>query len=96
MPYYRGGTLYAYRKGPWKLHFITEGAYGLPPQRQQHDSPELYHLQRDPAERFNVAGEHPEVVADLLAAVAVHKARVSIAPPLFDARLAAMTATSQP
>ena len=29
MPYYRGGVLYAYRKGPWKLHFITEGAYGL-------------------------------------------------------------------
>jgi uncharacterized sulfatase len=96
MPYYRGGTLYAYRKGPWKLHFITEGAYGLPPKRQEHDSPQLYHLHRDPAERFNVASQHPEVVADMLAAVAAHKARVSVAPPLFDARLAALMPQAQP
>jgi arylsulfatase A-like enzyme len=96
MPYYRGGSLYAYRKGPWKLHFITEGAYGLPPKRQEHDSPQLYHLHRDPAERFNVASQHPEVVADMLAAVAAHKARVSVAPPLLDARLAALMPQAQP
>lgn len=96
MPYYRGGTLYAYRKGPWKLHFITEGAYGLPPMREQHDSPLLYHLHRDPTEGFNVSGQYPEVVADMLAAVAAHKARVTVAPPLFDARLAALMAPPQP
>ena len=96
MPYYRGGTLYAYRKGPWKLHLVTEGAYGLPPKRQEHDSPQLYHLHRDPAERFNVASQHPEVVADMLAAVAAHKARVSVAPPLFDARLAALMTQAKP
>jgi arylsulfatase A-like enzyme len=95
MPYYRGGTLYAYRKGPWKLHFITEGAYGLPPAKQQHETPQLYHLQRDPAERFDVAAQNPRVVADLQAAVAAHQAAVTIAPPLFDARLAAIAAQMQ-
>ena len=95
MPYYRGGTLYAYRKGPWKLHFITEGAYGLPPAKQQHETPQLYHLQRDPAERFDVSAQNPRVVADLQAAVAAHQAAVTIAPPLFDARLAAIAAQMQ-
>jgi uncharacterized sulfatase len=96
MPYYRGGSLYAYRKGPWKLHFVTEGAYGLPPQRQQHETPQLYHLHRDPAERFDVAGENPEVVADIQKAVAAHQAQVTVAPPLFDARLAALMAPTRP
>ena len=95
MPYYRGGSLYAYRKGPWKLHFITEGAYGLPPAKQQHETPKLYHLQRDPAERFDVAAQNPRVVADLQAAVVAHQAAVTVAPPLFDARLAAIAAQLQ-
>ena len=92
MPYYRGGALYAYRKGPWKLHFITEGAYGLAPVKREHAEPQLYHLQRDPAERFDVAANHPEVVADIQAAVAAHRAGLTIAPSLFDARLAALMA----
>jgi arylsulfatase A-like enzyme len=95
MPYYRGGTLYAYRKGPWKMHFITEGAYGLPPERLQHEVPALYHLRRDPAERFDVAAQYPEVVADIQAAAAAHRAGLTIAPPLFDARLGAIAAEVQ-
>ena len=95
MPYYRGGTLYAYRKGPWKMHFITEGAYGLPPERLQLEMPALYHLRRDPAERFDVAAQYPEVVADIQAAVEAHRAGLTIAPPLFDARLAAIAAELQ-
>ena len=92
MPYYRGGTLYAYRKGPWKLHFITEGAYGLPPKRQEHATPQLFHLLRDPTEQYDVAAQHPDVVADLQASVLAHQADLTIAPPLFDARLAALMA----
>ena len=95
MPYYRGGRLYAYRKGPWKMHFITEGAYGLPPERLQLEVPALYHLRRDPAERFDVAAQYPEVVADIQAAVEAHRAGLTIAPPLFDARLAAIAAELQ-
>ena len=95
MPYYRGGTLYAYRKGPWKMHFITEGAYGLPPERLQLEVPALYHLRRDPAERFDVAAQYPEAVADIQAAVEAHRAGLTIAPPLFDARLAAIAAELQ-
>lgn len=87
MPYYRGGQLYAYRQGPWKLHFIVEGSYGQPPIKTELELPELYNLHRDPSERFDVASGNPEVVADILAAVARHQAGLNIQPPLFDVRL---------
>lgn len=88
MPYYRRGLLFAYRVGPWKLHYILEGAYGQPPQRTVLDTPELYNLLRDPSEKFDVAAENPEIVAEIEAAVARHRAGLEVQPPLFDARLA--------
>lgn len=88
LAYYRRGTLYAYRVGAWKLHFVTEGAYGLPPTRSEHKQPLLFNLHRDPSERFDVAAKNPEVVAKIQAAVAEHRQRFAPAAPLFDARLA--------
>ena len=88
LAYYRGGVLYAYRKGPWKAHFVTEGAYRQPPERTEHDTPELYHLHNDPSERFDVAAQHGDVIAEIEAAVAAHRAATKIAPPEFDRRLA--------
>jgi len=87
MPYYRGGQLYAYRQGPWKLHFIVEGAYRQAPVKTELAEPELYNLHRDPSERFDVANSNPEVVAGILAAVKRHQADLVIAPALFDVRL---------
>ena len=88
LAYYRNGQLYAYRQGPWKLHFITEGAYRQPPEKTVHDKPLLYHLLRDPSERFDVASEHPEVVARIQKAVAKHQAGMTVLPPQFDRRIA--------
>ncbi|MDA0689644.1 MAG: sulfatase [Proteobacteria bacterium] len=88
MPYYRRGVLYAYRVGQWKLHYLLEGAYGQPPERTILATPELYNLRRDPSEKFNVAAQNPDVVAEIEAAVARHREGLEIAPPAFDARLA--------
>lgn len=44
--------LQAVRKGPWKLR-VADGEIAL------------YHLERDIAELFNVAEDHPEIVAEL-------------------------------
>jgi arylsulfatase A-like enzyme len=90
LPYYRGGTLYAYRVDNWKLHFLLEGAYGQPPERTQLPTPELYNLSRDPAEKFNVAAENPEVVERILNAVQRHQEGLDKQPPLFDIRLSAL------
>ena len=85
--YYRSGELRAYRRGAFKLHLISEGAYGMPPPRQVHETPVLHHLTDDPSERFDVADQYPDVVAELQAAIEEHRAGVDIAAPIFDARL---------
>lgn len=86
MPFYRRGELYAYRAGPWKLHFILEGAYGQPPERTDLAVPQLFNLMKDPSERFDVAAENPEIVQQIMAAVAQHQAGLEIAEPEFDRR----------
>jgi arylsulfatase A-like enzyme len=85
--FYRRGVLHAYRKGPWKAHFITEGAYQQPPLRTVHETPLLYHLHTDPSERFDVAADNPQVLAEIDAAVQQHLASTERRPPEFDKRL---------
>jgi arylsulfatase A-like enzyme len=87
MAYYRAGELRAFRKGHYKLHLITQGAYRQPPERTVHESPLLHHLGEDPSERFDIAAQQPAVVAELLAAVEAHRAAMAEKPPLFDSRL---------
>jgi arylsulfatase A-like enzyme len=77
--YYRGSTLYAARLGPWKAHFITRPGYGAE-QPASHDPPLLFHLRRDPSEKYNVAAQNPAVVAEIAAAVERHRAGVEPAP----------------
>lgn len=90
IPYYRAGELYAYRVGPWKLHFILEGAYGQPPVKTVLAKPELYNLLIDPSERFDVADENAQVIEQILSAVQIHQDGLDQQPPLFDARLSSL------
>ncbi len=78
VPYFRGTQLYALRKGPWKAHFITQSAYRDDTGPTVPDPPELYHLEHDPGEQYNVAARYPEVVADLVAEA--ERLRASIPP----------------
>lgn len=87
LAYYRGGELYALRKGSYKLHLITEGAYQAPPKKTVHDDPVLYHLGSDPAEHYDISTQMPGVVKDLMQAVDQHRAAMKEQPPLFDRRL---------
>ena len=85
--YYWDSELRAVRKDKYKLHFITSGAYDDPEPRTVHDPPLLFDLSVDPAERFNIAASHPEVVADLIKAASVHRDTVAVTKPLFDVLL---------
>ena len=71
--YYRGAQLYAVRKGPFKAHNVTQSAYG-PDKPEPHDPPLLFNLAHDPSERFNVATNHPNLLADIAQAVEEHRA----------------------
>jgi arylsulfatase A-like enzyme len=73
--YYRGTEIYAARKGRYKAHFITRPAYGRS-KPERHDPPVLYDLDRDPSEQYNVAAQHPDVIAEIQALVARHRATV--------------------
>jgi arylsulfatase A-like enzyme len=72
MFFYNGRQLYAVRKGPYKAHFITQSGYGND-KPVKHDPPLLYHLGHDPSEKYDVAKDHPDVIADIQKEVAEHQ-----------------------
>jgi arylsulfatase A len=74
--YYRGAQLYAVRKGPFKAHLITQSAYGSDAP-VAHEPPLLFHLGHDPSERFNVATNHSDVLADIAKEIERHRATVT-------------------
>jgi uncharacterized sulfatase len=85
--YYWDSEVRAVRKGKYKAHFITSGAYSDPEPRVVHTPPLLFDLSVDPGERFNIAADHPEVVAELVKMASAHRAAVAPAAPLFDVLL---------
>jgi uncharacterized sulfatase len=56
--HFRGRRAETVRRGPWKLR--VEAARG-----DEAPVSELFHLLRDPGERFNVADRYPDIVEDL-------------------------------
>ena len=53
--FYWDSELRAVRKGRFKAHFITSGAYDDPEPRVVHDPPLLFDLSVDPGERYDIA-----------------------------------------
>ena len=77
MFFYRESKLYAVRQGEFKAHFITKPVYtGRTEVETHHDPPLLYHLGRDPGERYNVAHLYPEVIQDMEKLVADHRSKM--------------------
>jgi arylsulfatase A-like enzyme len=85
--YWRQRELYAVREGAWKAHFITEGAYGQFGGKTVHETPELYNLDHDPSEKFDIAAAHPDVVARLRKVAADHQAGIAPYPSRLEARI---------
>jgi arylsulfatase A-like enzyme len=77
--YYRGNQLFAVRKGNFKAHFATAPGYKgryITEQMEKHDPPLLFNLEEDPSEKFNVAADHPYIIADIQREVEKHKANL--------------------
>ena len=86
--YYWDSELRAIRKGNYKAHFITSGAYGEGEPRTVHMPPLLFDLAQDPGERYDVAAAHPDIVADLINEAEAHRRTVVPTEPLFDRLIA--------
>jgi arylsulfatase A len=78
MFYWRGSKLYAVRRGSFKAHFITQPEYGGGP-AVTHATPELYNLDHDPSEKWNIAVRHPEVITEIRRIAEEHKQAI---PPV--------------
>jgi arylsulfatase A len=77
MFFYYTTNLHAIRKDAFKAEFITHDGYSKEPV-VTHDPPLLFNVQNDPGENFDVASEHPEVVAEIQKIVAEHKAKLVV------------------
>lgn len=86
---YLGQTLYAVRHGPWKMHFVTMSKRYQPDKRvvQKHDPPLLFNVEEDPGEKYNVAGDHPDVVRELTQLAEEHLNSIDAPPTLLNARI---------
>lgn len=73
--FYRLQDVYAVRKGSYKAHFITESSYGGDG-RVEHETPLLFNVDHDPSESFDIAADHPEIVAELRDLVAQHRTTI--------------------
>ncbi|WP_339925606.1 sulfatase [uncultured Cyclobacterium sp.] len=87
--YYRGQRVFAVRKGDYKAHFITQLEYGNPTAHPTThpavtvensatilETPLLYNVNNDPGERFNIAEDHPEIIAEIRKVLAEHQAGI--------------------
>jgi arylsulfatase A len=77
--YWTRAKLHAVRVGPYKLHVHQRHPlnYG---QSRDLETPELYHVEYDVSEQFDIAAEHPELVAQLLERLQAHQASIVPVP----------------
>lgn len=87
--YYRGQRVYAIRKGNYKAHFITQLEYG---RRTAHpitvpefeaeneltvlETPLLYNVNVDPSEKYDIAGQHPDIIEEIKKILEEHRATI--------------------
>ncbi len=88
MPYWRGSRLMAFRHGAFKAHFITQSEYGGEA-AVTHSTPELYNLDIDPSEKWNIAAKHPEVIAEIRRLSEEHKKAITPVENRLDKRIPA-------
>lgn len=89
MFFYQGAELWAVRKGPWKAHMKSQEPDG---RGEQNDPPLLFNLDLDPSEKVNVAAEHAEVAAEILALAREHQTGVEPVPSRLEKRIGSQSA----
>lgn len=76
MFYYHGTRIFAARQGDYKLYFYRNNPRGYPEKVEKLEAYQLFNVQQDPSERFDVAAKHPEVISQVEALVRRHQETV--------------------
>lgn len=76
MFFYHGTRVFGARKGNYKLYFYKNNPMGYPEELERLEPPQLFNLQHDPSERFNIAEEYPAIVEEIEQMVGNHKGTV--------------------
>jgi len=87
MLYYHGSLIFAARKGPFKLHYYENNPEGYPERIRPLAKFKLFNLYLDPGEQYDLADDHPEIIAEISDLVESHKANVEIAETLLEKRI---------
>jgi arylsulfatase A-like enzyme len=88
--YYRGDQVYAVRKGEYKAHFITrldmnnirtslfvsDPEIEISKKATVLEIPLLYNLHTDPSEKYNIAKDHPEIIAEIRKLLKDHESTI--------------------
>lgn len=76
MLYYHGTRIFAARKGAFKLYFYENNPGGYPERMRKLDTLQLYNIQHDPSEKYNIAEQNPEIIREIEALVQQHRETV--------------------
>jgi arylsulfatase A len=87
MFFYHGTRIFAVRKGAFKLYFYENNPEGYPERMKKLERPQLYNLQHDPSEKYNVIDQHPQVVTEIEALVQQHRATVDSVESQLDKKI---------
>jgi arylsulfatase A-like enzyme len=74
MFFYHDDKIFAARQGDFKLYFYSNNPTGYPEKLEKLDSYQLFNLQQDPSERFNIADKHAAVITEIIEMVKNHQA----------------------
>jgi arylsulfatase A len=85
--YYHGIRLFAARKGDYKLYYYQNNPNGYPERLKKLEKYQLYNIQHDPSERFDLADQHPEIIEEIEDMVKEHKSQLQPVESQLDLRI---------
>lgn len=87
MFFYHGTRIFAARKGDFKMYFYKNNPVGYPEKIEKLESYELFNVQQDPSERFNLAAQYPDIIKEIEEMVIKHKSTVQPAESQLEKRI---------
>ncbi len=82
--YYIGSTLCAYRKGEYKIHVKANPSGYATKAERENFTLQLYNIDYDPEERYNIAEANPQIVEQMLEDIKQHQRHMPVALSVFD------------